>query len=79
MSDLLTKLRFDPQRYSTAAAILFGVLGFISVMIVNISRNGNRKYPPGPKGVPIFGNLLQLSRTPWLEFEQWKKEYGMRF
>ncbi|TFK21913.1 O-methylsterigmatocystin oxidoreductase [Coprinopsis marcescibilis] len=33
--------------------------------------------PPGPKGVPIFGNLFQIPKIePWLTYKDWSKEYG---
>ncbi|KAK7678433.1 hypothetical protein QCA50_018493 [Cerrena zonata] len=33
--------------------------------------------PPGPKGYPIIGNLLQMpSTTPWKTFREWSKLYG---
>jgi hypothetical protein len=32
--------------------------------------------PPGPKGIPFFGNLFQLSMRPWNELEAWGKEFG---
>lgn len=37
-----------------------------------------RILPPGPKGIPFFGNLFQLMATPepWKAFAQWGKEYG---
>lgn len=35
------------------------------------------KMPPGPRGVPILGNLLQLSKHQWLRYAEWKDQYGM--
>ncbi|KAF9442056.1 cytochrome P450 [Macrolepiota fuliginosa MF-IS2] len=33
--------------------------------------------PPGPKGYPLIGNLLQApSSKPWLTYEKWFKVYG---
>ena len=33
--------------------------------------------PPGPRGIPILGNALQIpSEYNWLTFTLWAKEYG---
>lgn len=34
--------------------------------------------PPGPKGYPIIGNLLDLPPDkPWVTFHEWSKIYGV--
>ncbi|KAJ7157117.1 cytochrome P450 [Mycena filopes] len=33
--------------------------------------------PPGPKGLPLLGNLLEYPQTQvWVTFSKWAKEYG---
>jgi len=34
-------------------------------------------YPPGPKPLPIFGNVRDLTtKELWLRAEKWAKEFG---
>ena len=35
------------------------------------------RYPPGPKGLPIVGSLLDINNErPWITYGQWTKQYG---
>ena len=68
-------MAFVLPRSSSFALGLSVVLTTIYV-IRNIRYHATHKLPPGPKGVPFFGNLFQLSKTPWKEFEIMRKQYG---
>ena len=52
------------------------ILGCIA--LVRLARRRSRsRLPPGPKGYPIVGNLLDLPPTHiWEKFGAWGKQYG---
>ena len=36
-------------------------------------------YPPGPKGYPIIGSLLEApTEKSWLKYAEWSRTYGER-
>lgn len=40
-------------------------------------RASGGQTPPGPKGIPIFGNEFQIPRDKqWLKFHEWSQKYG---
>ncbi|KAF8871718.1 cytochrome P450 [Infundibulicybe gibba] len=51
------------------------VLLSVSIIAIPLFRR-RAKYPRGPRGLPLIGNLLQLTTEPWNVFHEWKKIYG---
>lgn len=47
----------------------------IAHVIIRTSRL-RKVMPPGPAGVPLLGNVLQLGDSQWLKFTEWKEKYG---
>ncbi|KII83621.1 hypothetical protein PLICRDRAFT_119208 [Plicaturopsis crispa FD-325 SS-3] len=48
----------------------------VALLAIRWHLSPYRKLPPGPRGVPLLGNLLQLSMQPWQLFTEWKDIYG---
>jgi hypothetical protein len=67
-----------PVSFSLFDAGLGLALVFLLWKIVSRSRfSQSRTYPPGPKGWPIIGNLLEMPKEKaWTVFTQLSKEYG---
>jgi len=64
-----------PYCLLTIALVLF----FIGLTTVQDSRrnSGRLPYPPGPKGYPVIGSLLEApTEKPWLTYAEWGRTYG---
>ncbi|THU81268.1 hypothetical protein K435DRAFT_559351, partial [Dendrothele bispora CBS 962.96] len=47
-------------------------------IIFTLYHTNDKKYPPGPCGLPVLGNIFQLDPDrPWISYAKWKRIYGL--
>jgi hypothetical protein len=65
--------------YPTFLIDVLVLLVFLATIqsIYDYRRRGGLSYPPGPRPLPIVGNLRDVpKRFPWLAYTQFSKTYG---
>ncbi|KAG7451809.1 cytochrome P450 [Guyanagaster necrorhizus] len=57
--------------------IFIVLVGLIFVWDLFRRTRHNAPFPPGPRGLPLIGNLLDMpSEKEWLSFAKWGEKYG---
>lgn len=58
--------------------IATGILLFVHFVLRRLKRSSRFPLPPGPKGYPLIGNLLEIGQEekPWEVYSDIAKEHG---
>jgi hypothetical protein len=67
----------DLERSALIAGAVVASLGLVYARSARSKRQ--QQFPPGPPGVPVLGNALQIPpEHAWLKFSEWQEQYGTR-
>ncbi len=64
-------------RYDFLFAVVVGFSGL--TLLVMYARKRRLPYPPGPKRLPVVGNLFSMpSQEEWVTYKKWSEELGVK-
>ena len=79
--DLLASI-FTALRPLSSLSINQSLLALVTAYLfikVLLSINAKGPLPPGPRGLPVLGNIFQIPKFQWLKYTEWKEVFGNLF
>ena len=58
------------------ALVVAPLFGLILLLTARRAQRTSRDLPPGPKGLPIVGDIIHIGDKEWLASPQRRDEYG---
>ena len=56
------------------------IIVIICLVVFFLVPRRKYRFPPGPPGLPILGNLLDFPKShDWLTYQAWSEQYGMSY
>jgi hypothetical protein len=62
--------------YMTHPLVATPLVGFVLWLIARLAQRAFRSLPPGPKGLPLIGDVPHAADHGWLASPQRKDDYG---
>ena len=75
----ITRLTWILGRSSDRTTYLLTVTaltGFVLWLVTRLIQRAFRNLPPGPKGLPLIGDVVHIADQDWLTSPQRTAEYG---
>ena len=70
-----------PLEFASAvisSPFIFLGISVLSALVVRWNQTRRLRLPPGPKPLPIFGNMFDMPlHEPWLVYRDWCNKYGI--
>ncbi|EPS66184.1 hypothetical protein M569_08596 [Genlisea aurea] len=75
-SSLGSRAKLDPNGTLLFSALVAAFLAVFAVNLRKSDKDGVEKLPPGPKGLPILGDLLSIGNRPYESLAKMANKYG---